>query len=239
MAREISGERAAERVARTAVLRRRIGSILILALAVLAGGAGGLLVLSSGSAQNAPDGATSGSSGGASGAARAVASPQIGGPFRLTSSQGGVLSDSDLKGKPFAIFFGFTRCPEICPTTLWEMSETLRRLGPEGADLRALFVTLDPERDTPETLASYLQSFDPRIVGLSGTPEEIAAVAKAYRVFWRKVPTANGDYTMDHTAVVYLMDAAGAYAGIIGYKDDAATRDRKLRQLIASGGGAG
>jgi len=205
------------------LLRRRAGGVLLLLIAASLGLAGALLWQSRSSAQTAA----------------ASAKAQIGGPFRLASSQGGELSDADLKGKPFAIFFGFTRCPEVCPTTLWEMSESLRRLGPDGRGLTALFVSLDPERDTPETLADYLPSFDPRIVGLSGTPEAIAAVARAYRVYWRKVPTADGDYTLDHTAVVYLMDATGSYAGIIGYKDDPATRDRKLRQLLASGGGNG
>lgn len=163
----------------------------------------------------------------------------IGGPFRLASSKGGDLSDGDLKGKPFAIFFGFTRCPEVCPTTLWDMSESLHRLGAQAQDLTVVFVSLDPERDTPQTLASYIQSFDPRIIGLSGPPAQIAALAKAYRVFWRKVPTSDGDYTLDHTAVVYLMDRQGHYAGIIGYKEDEAARDEKLRQLLAMPGAAG
>ncbi len=164
----------------------------------------------------------------------AVAAPAaIGGPFKLASSKGGVLTDQDMKGAPFAIFFGFTHCPEICPTSLWEMSESLKRLGPEADKLKVLFVTVDPERDTPEMLARYLQSF----IGLSGSQKEMEAVAKAYRVYWRKVPTSDGDYTMDHTALIYLMDANGAYSGFIAYKDDEATRDRKLRDLLAKPGG--
>jgi protein SCO1/2 len=161
----------------------------------------------------------------------------IGGPFRLASSKGGVLTDQDLKGTPFAIFFGFTHCPEICPTSLWEMSESLKRLGPEADKLKVLFVTVDPERDTPEILARDLQSFDPRIIGLSGSQKEMEAAAQAYRVYWRKVPTSDGDYTMDHTALIYLMDAKGAYEGFIAYKDDEATRDRKLRELLAKSAG--
>lgn len=124
----------------------------------------------------------------------------VGGPFRLTKQDGALLSDADLKGRPFAVFFGFTHCPEVCPTTLWEMSEALRQLDSTADDLRVLFVSLDPARDTPEMLKTYLQSFDARIVGLTGAQAEVEAVAKAYRVYWRKVPTADGDYTLDHTA---------------------------------------
>lgn len=173
------------------------------------------------------------------GVANTAASTAIGGPFHLASSRGGVLSDTDLRGKPFAIFFGFTHCPEVCPTSLWDMSEALRRLGAEGKDLTVLFVSVDPERDTPEILARYLQSFDPRIIGLSGARKDVEALARAYRVYWRKVPTPDGDYTMDHTSLVYLMDPNGAYSDFIAYKDDAATRDRKLRTLLERTGGAG
>ncbi|MBS7705429.1 SCO family protein [Chelatococcus asaccharovorans] len=156
-----------------------------------------------------------------------------GGPFRLTTQAGDELSDRDLKGTPFAIFFGFTRCPEICPTTLWELSETLQRMGPDADKLKAIFVSLDPARDTPDMLATYLQSFDPRIIGLTGPEDKIAAVAKAYKVFWRKVPTEGGDYTLDHTAIVYLMDRSGAFAGTLAYRENADTALAKLQRLVA------
>ncbi|MGK9167948.1 SCO family protein [Inquilinus limosus] len=156
-----------------------------------------------------------------------------GGPFRLTDQTGAILSDADLKGRPFAVFFGFTHCPEICPTTLWEMSQALQVLGPDADRLRMLFVTVDPERDRPEMLQQYLQSFDRRIVGLTGSPEEIAAVAKSYRVYWRRVPTGDGDYTMDHSAMVYLMDADGRFTELIAYGTPEPERMAALRRLIA------
>lgn len=157
----------------------------------------------------------------------------VGGPFRLSSSKGGLLSSADLKGRPFAIFFGFTHCPDVCPTTLWDMSQSLERLRAGGLGLPVLFVSLDPARDTPQVLASYIDAFDTQIVGLSGTSDEIARLARAYRVYWKRVPGKDGDYTLDHTATVYLMDARGQFAGTIGYGEDASSRDAKLRRLIA------
>lgn len=160
---------------------------------------------------------------------------RIGGPFTLTTQTGASLSDRDLQGRPFAVFFGFTRCPEVCPTTLWEMSEALKALGPDADRMKMLFISVDPERDTPEFLDRYLQSFDRRIIGLTGTPAEIAAVGKAYRAFWEKVPTENGDYTMNHTASIFLMDSHGEFVGTIAYEEQAPVRLEKLRRLIASG----
>lgn len=135
----------------------------------------------------------------------------IGGPFDLLDEDGRPFSDQDLKGKSFLVFFGFTHCPEVCPTTLFEISEILRRLGPQADDTAALFISVDPERDTPETMKDYLSSFDPHIRGLTGDPAALAAVAKAYRVYYKKVALENGDYTMDHTAIVYLMDKDGRF----------------------------
>ena len=165
----------------------------------------------------------------------AVPTVRIGGPFTLTTQTGASLSDMDLQGRPFAVFFGFTRCPEVCPTTLWEMSEALKALGPDADRMKMLFISVDPERDTPEFLDRYLQSFDRRIIGLTGTPAEIAAVGKAYRAFWEKVPTENGDYTMNHTASIFLMDPHGEFVGTIAYEEQAPVRLEKLRRLIASG----
>lgn len=158
---------------------------------------------------------------------------KIGGPFNLTTQTGAKLSDADLKGQPFTVFFGFTHCPEVCPTTLWEMSEALKALGPDADRLKVLFISVDPERDTPEFMARYLTSFDPRILGLSGSEAEIEAVGKAYRAYWRKVPLEDGDYTMDHTASVFMMDAEGRFVGTIDYKEEADTRLAKLRRLLA------
>lgn len=156
----------------------------------------------------------------------------IGGPFTLTTQTGEKLSDSDLMGKPFAVVFGFTRCPEVCPTTLWEMSEAFKTLGPDADKLRMLFISVDPTRDTPEFLARYLQSFDRHIIGLTGTEAEIAAVAKEYRIYYQKVPTDDGDYTMNHTASIFLMDADGQFTGTISYGESMTMRLQKLRRLI-------
>jgi protein SCO1/2 len=156
----------------------------------------------------------------------------IGGPFTLTSHTGEKFSADDLKGKPFAVFFGFTHCPEVCPTTLWEMSEAMKALGEDAEKLRMVFVSVDPERDTPEVLANYIQSFGDNVVGLTGTQAEVDAVGKAYRAYWKRVPVDGGDYTMDHTASVYLMDDKGDFSGMISYEENSETRLQKLRLLI-------
>lgn len=156
----------------------------------------------------------------------------IGGPFQLTTHDGKQLSNKDLLGSPFAVFFGFTHCPEVCPTTLFEMSETLTSLGAEAGSLRMLFISVDPQRDTPEFLANYLQSFDPRIVGLTGSEQAIEAVGRSYRAYWKKIPTDDGSYTMDHTASVYLMNRNGEFTGVISYGENQKTRLAKLRKLI-------
>jgi protein SCO1/2 len=135
----------------------------------------------------------------------------IGGPFSLTDQNGRTVTDKDLRGHPFLVFFGFTHCPDVCPTSLFEISELLGRLGPDAQKLSAVFVTIDPERDTPAAMKDYLSSFNPHLVGLTGDPAAIAAVAKEYRVYVKKVPLDNGDYTMDHTALVYLMDKDGRF----------------------------
>ncbi|WNJ90512.1 SCO family protein [Bosea sp. 685] len=137
----------------------------------------------------------------------------VGGPFALTTPDGKTLTDKELRGAPFLVFFGFTHCPDICPTKLFEISEMLRAAGPKGEKLRALFISVDPARDTPETLKSYLGSFDPRIVGLTGDQAAIDATVKAYRAYAKKVPLKDGDYTMDHTALVYLMGKDGNFIG--------------------------
>jgi protein SCO1/2 len=135
----------------------------------------------------------------------------IGGPFHLTDQNGRPVSDEDFRGKPFLVFFGYTHCPDVCPTTLFDVSEVMRRLGPDADKTAALFITVDPERDTPATLKDYLGSFDPHLRGITGAPDAVAAVAKEYRVYYKKVPTENGDYSMDHTAIVYLMDKNGHF----------------------------
>ena len=146
------------------------------------------------------------------GGVKGVATPvAIGGPFQLTDQSGATVTEKSLQGRPTLIFFGFTHCPDVCPTSLFEISEVLGKLGPDAQKVSALFVTVDPERDTPAAMKDYLSSFNPRLVGLTGDPAAIAAVAKEYRVYAKKVPLDNGDYTMDHTALVYLMDKEGRF----------------------------
>jgi protein SCO1/2 len=156
----------------------------------------------------------------------------IGGPFRLTDQEGRAVTEQDFKGRPFLVFFGFTHCPDVCPTTLFEISEILRRLPPGGDKVRALFITVDPERDTPEALKLYLSSFDSRIVGLTGDPDEIAKVIKAYRGYYKKVPLKDGGYTMDHTAIVYLMGKDGRFVSPFSLRRTAEAAATELaRQL--------
>jgi len=141
----------------------------------------------------------------------APAASGIGGPFTLTDQDGKTVTAGDFKGEPILVFFGYTHCPDICPTTLDSISQMFKALGP-GRPTRALFVTLDPQRDTPGVMKDYLSSFDPRIVGLTGSQAAIDAVAHEYRVYAKKVPTGDGDYSVDHTGVVYLMDKNGDFA---------------------------
>jgi protein SCO1/2 len=135
----------------------------------------------------------------------------IGGPFRLESSNGGAVTDADFKGHPFLVFFGYTHCPDICPTELFDLSQMLKAAGADKP-LKVLFITVDPERDTAPVLKQYLASFDSRIIGATGTRAQINTVEHEYRVYAQKVPSANGkDYAMDHTAVIYLMDKDGHF----------------------------
>jgi protein SCO1 len=134
----------------------------------------------------------------------------IGGPFTLTAQDGRQTTDADFRGHPFLVFFGYTHCPDVCPTSLFQISEVLKALGSDK-EIKVLFVTVDPERDTPAVMKDYVSSFDPRILGLSGSPEAVAAAEKAYRVYSRKVPGRDGEYSMDHTSIIYLMDKEGRF----------------------------
>ena len=135
----------------------------------------------------------------------------IGGPFKLIDQDGKPITDHDMKGRPFLVFFGYTHCPDICPTTLFEMSEVLHAMGKDADRINALFITVDPERDTAPVMKDYLSSFDPHLRGATGDRKAIDTAEKEYRVYAKKVPTTNGDYSMDHTALVYLMDKQGRF----------------------------
>jgi protein SCO1 len=142
----------------------------------------------------------------------------VGGPFKLVDQDGRTVTDQDMKGKPFLVFFGFTHCPDVCPTALFDISEVFRKLGPDAGRAGALFITVDPERDTPEAMKNYLSSFDPHLRGLTGDDAAIDGVVKGYRAYYKKVPNPDGSYTMDHTALVYLMDKEGRFVAPFNLK---------------------
>jgi protein SCO1 len=156
----------------------------------------------------------------------------IGGPFRLEDQSGKPVSDQDMKGRPYLVFFGYTHCPDVCPATLFEVSEVMKALGHDADRAGALFITVDPERDTPAVLKDYLSNFDPHLRGLTGDPAAVAAALKAYRVYAKKVPTDGGDYTMDHTAVVYLMDKDGRFVAPFNLKQTPQAAATQLRGYL-------
>jgi protein SCO1/2 len=157
---------------------------------------------------------------------------QIGGPFHLIDQNGKPVSDQDFRGRPFLVFFGFTHCPDVCPTTLFDISEVMKSLGPDADRIGAVFITVDPERDTAAALKDYLSSFDPRVRGLTGDAAALAAVAKEYRVYYKKVPLDGGEYTMDHTAIVYLMDKEGHFVSPFSLKRKPEESAAELRKYF-------
>jgi len=165
--------------------------------------------------------------------ARPSASPiGPGGPFHLEDQTGRPVSDQDMKGRLYLVFFGYTHCPDVCPTTLFEISEVMKALGKDADRADALFITVDPERDTPAAMADYLSNFDPHLRGLTGDPAAVAEALKAYRVYAKKVPLTNGDYTMDHTAVVYLMDKDGRFVAPFNLKQTPEAAAAQLRGYL-------
>jgi len=153
------------------------------------------------------------------GGGRNIAAPAaIGGPFQLTDQSGAVVTEKSLEGRPTLIFFGFTHCPDVCPTSLFEMSEVLRAMGKDADSVNAYFISVDPERDSPDAMKDYLSSFDPHLKGLTGDPEVLSKVLTEYRAYAKKVPLKDGDYTMDHTALVYLMDRNGRFVAPFNLK---------------------
>ena len=153
-------------------------------------------------------------------------------PFTLIDQDGNEVTEADFLGKPSAWFYGFTHCPDVCPTTLSEMSALLEALGPDADRLQAVFVSIDPERDDVATIKDYVEYFDDRIVGLTGSLENVSAMAKARYIFFEKVPLDGGDYTMEHSASVHLADAGGSFFGTLDSEEPFDTRLQKLRRLI-------
>jgi protein SCO1/2 len=157
----------------------------------------------------------------------------FGGPFTLTDTKGRTVTEADLKGRPYAMFFGFTRCPEVCPTTLSSLTRLHQALGKDAERLRIVFVSVDPGHDTPAGLGQYLASFPIPVTGLTGTPEQLAQIQKGYAVYVKKVPLDGGDYTIDHTAAVYLMDAEGRFVATLGYDEPEAEKLKTLKRFLA------
>src|SRR4051812_19576937 len=164
------------------------------------------------------------------GGLRSVTAPAaIGGPFQLADQTGQTVTEKNLQGKPTLIFFGFTHCPDVCPTSLFEISEVLRAMGKDADRVNAWFISVDPERDTAVAMKDYLSSFDPRLKGLTGDADAVAKVISGFRVYAKKVPLKDGDYTMDHTALIYLMDRDGKFVAPFNLKrtPEAAAADLK------------
>lgn len=157
---------------------------------------------------------------------------KFGAPFELTDQHGKPFSSKKLAGKPFAIFFGFTFCPDVCPTTLLELTKDIESLGKDADKMNYVFVSVDTERDTPDHLKTYIENFDKRIIGLTGSAKAIADLARAYRVYYEKVKTKE-DYTINHTATTYLMGADGELVSTLAYGEKADSRRAKLKKLIA------
>jgi len=157
----------------------------------------------------------------------------IGGPFTLVDDTGTAVTEKTLAGKPYAMYFGYTFCPEVCPTTLFDLSRWIKALGPDADKLNYVFVSVDPGRDTVQLMHTYLSSFDKHIRGYTGTPEQIAKIAKEYRVYYKKIPTDDGGYVMDHSAMIYLMGPDDKFVTLIRYQEDDASALAKLRKLVA------
>ena len=156
----------------------------------------------------------------------------VGGPIKLTGHDGEVVSGEQFRGKYMLVFFGYTYCPDVCPAGLQVMTSALEELGTKADNVQPLFITIDPERDTVPVMASYVENFHPRLIGLTGTPEQIDTVAKAYRVYYKKAGD-DADYLMDHSSILYLMDAKGKFAKHFTYTTDAAALAKQLQEFIS------
>lgn len=155
----------------------------------------------------------------------------VGGSFALQDGRGRTVSDQTLRGKPFLVYFGYTHCPDVCPTELARISDVLAKMGDKA--IPALFITVDPERDTPAIMEDYVSSFNPHIIGLSGSPQAIGAAEKAYRVFARKgPPRSDGGYAMDHSSIVYLMGKSGAFVEALNLDRPPEDTAKELNSLL-------
>ncbi|CAB3893639.1 SCO family protein [Achromobacter mucicolens] len=138
-----------------------------------------------------------------------ITGTQLGRGMELSDYNGKLRQLSDFSGKVVVVFFGFTQCPDVCPTALAELTEVMKKLGPDADRVQVLLISVDPERDTPEVLKQYVTAFDPRFLGLTGTPDQVKKAAASFKAYYAKAPTKDGNYTMDHTAAFYLLDGKG------------------------------
>lgn len=156
----------------------------------------------------------------------------IGGPFDLVDGDGRPVTDRAFRGKWMLVYFGFTHCPDACPLALQNLAAALDQLGPGRDRVALVFITLDPERDTPAVMRDYVSGFDVPMAALTGSPEQVAKVAKEYRVYYAKVPTKDGDYSVDHTSIVYAMDPQGQFAANFTHETPPEEVAERLRKLI-------
>jgi cytochrome oxidase Cu insertion factor (SCO1/SenC/PrrC family) len=161
----------------------------------------------------------------------------IGGPFEMVNQNGTKVTEKDFAGKPVLLFFGYTYCPDVCPTELQIISATLDKLGDQAKDVQSVFVTIDPERDTPAVLRTYLESFGPRWIGLTGTPEQVRVITRAWHVFYEKRDNkaAPKDYLMDHSSFIFLMGPDGKFLKHFNYTTDAKAFGEALLNALKSG----
>jgi protein SCO1/2 len=202
---------------KTLLARHPAISLALLVLLAVAGGAALQLAL------RKPD----------AGQAQEATGPRLGGPFELVDRNSKAFTDRNLLGRPFALYFGYTRCPDVCPTTLMRLATLRRSLGTDGEPLQIVFVSVDPEIDTPASVGTYADLFRASIVGLTGTPEQIAGIAAAYRVVYAKVPQPSGGYNIDHSTYAYLADREGRFADVISPLDSEDEARSKLRALVS------
>jgi protein SCO1/2 len=163
-----------------------------------------------------------------------AAKGKFGGPFTLVDQAGKTVTEKDLKGSPTLLFFGYTHCPDVCPTTLSDLTLAMQKLGDDANKVKVFFVTVDPERDTREVMAEYAQAFDPDFHLLTGTPAQVKQIVENYHVYAEKVPGKNGEYTMNHTAAVYLLDSQGRFVGTLSYQEELPKVVAKIEELIAA-----
>lgn len=163
----------------------------------------------------------------------AVVGTELGAPFSLVDQNGREITEAAFRGRPSLLFFGFASCPEVCPTTVYDIETWFDDLGLTEEDLAAYFVTIDPERDTPEFLRDYLAPQSDRVLGISGEPEAVWDMARSWRVYWQKRPLGNGDYTMDHFASVFVLDEEGRVVDLISYGEDPVTAKAKIEAVTS------